>query len=205
MSERTENAAETTPVKEKKTLDYRIALALMIVMIIIALFNGASKAWKKNRVSVDTAYEAWLENVQQRVETGYNILTVAGRYLPDTDPGVASVKTDLANMQATTKEAALNNRFHASEAFIIDGKALLDALNSNAAVQADTRDHMYVSLMLPQALEQCGNTAAMTSYNTAAQAYNDGMKSFSGLLARLTGVDYAPILDIKAAAETVQQ
>ena len=195
MSENTASA-EKVLTKEKKTLDYRIALALMVIMIIIALFNGASKAWKKNRAGVVVAYAQWQENVQQRVETAYNILTVAGRYMAVGDARVVSVKNDLNGMQASGyADASANQQAAACENFIQDAAALLDALADEQQVQQDARDAMYVNLMLPQAVEQCSNTAALSAYNDAAQAYNAGLNSFSGFLARMIGIDYAQTVD----------
>lgn len=195
MSENNAANEEKTFVKEKKSLDPRIALAIMIVMICCALCIGANKAWKKNRVSVDAAYIAWEDNIQQRVEPAYNLLTVAGRYLPATDAQVASVRNDLKTMES----ADTADRVSAGETFLTDAQGLLASLAANQAVQGDSRDTMYVTLMLPQAVEQCSNNAAMTAYNAAAQSYNDGLRSFSGLLARLTGIDYAPTLTVGAA------
>lgn len=195
MSENNAANEEKTFVKEKKSLDPRIALAIMIVMICCALCIGANKAWKKNRVSVDAAYIAWEDNIQQRVETAYNLLTVAGRYLPATDAQVASVRNDLKTMES----ADTADQVSAGETFLTDAQSLLASLAANQAVQGDSRDTMYVTLMLPQAVEQCSNNAAMTAYNAAAQSYNDGLRSFSGLLARLTGIDYAPTLTVGAA------
>ena len=195
MSENNAANEEKTFVKEKKSLDPRIALAIMIVMICCALCIGANKVWKKNRVSVDAAYIAWEDNIQQRVETAYNLLIVAGRYLPATDAQVASVRNDLKTMES----ADTADRVSAGETFLTDAQSLLASLAANQAVQSDSRDTMYVTLMLPQAVEQCSNNAAMTAYNAAAQSYNDGLRSFSGLLARLTGIDYAPTLTVGAA------
>ena len=195
MSENNAANEEKTFVKEKKSLDPRIALAIMIVMVCCALCIGANKAWKKNRVSVDAAYIAWEDNIQQRVETAYNLLTVAGRYLPATDAQVASVRNDLKTMES----ADTADQVSAGETFLTDAQSLLASLAANQAVQGDSRDTMYVTLMLPQAVEQCSNNAAMTAYNAAAQSYNDGLRSFSGLLARLTGIDYAPTLTVGAA------
>ena len=207
MSENTANVEKKALRKEKKTLDYRIALVLMIIMIIIALFNGASKAWKKNRVGVDAAYAQWQENVQQRIETSHNILTVSGRYLADSDAKVVSLKNDMNAMNAgsSTDSSSFNAQALACDSFIQDSKALLNALSANEQVQQDARDAMYVNLMLPQAVEQCSNSASLSEYNAAAKAYNDGLHSFSGFLARIIGIDYAPTVDTalleKVAAE----
>ncbi len=201
MSENT-SSAEKPLVKEKKTLDYRIALAIMIVMIVCALLNGASKAWKKNRSSVDAAYVVLEENLQQRVETAYNLLTVAGRYLASDDSLIAAVKSDLKTMESAGASADMETRVKAGYSFPTDAQSLLKALSGNQAVQNDSRDKMYVELMLPQAVEQCSGTAAMESYRSASQSYNDGLRSFSGFLARLTGVSFAPTLETVSSSQS---
>lgn len=204
MAEQAANAEQQTAVKEKKTLDPRIAFALMVVMVCCALCIGANKAWTKNRLNVSASFSVWQENVQQRVETAYNLLTVAGRYLPAADEGMQELKTDLQTMEkGMGSESALESVAEACAEFSADADALLARLAANGAVAQDSRDSMYVSLMLPQAVEQCSNDSALQAYNAAAESFNDGMRSFSGLLARLTGVRYAPVYQaatVKSAA-----
>ena len=199
MAEQTVHAeqtmhAEQQEKKQKKELDPRIAFALMVVMVFCALCIGANKAWTKNRANVTASFSVLQENVQQRVETAYNLLTVAGRYLPAEDEGIVAVKQDLQAMESgINNESAIASVADAGEQFSLDAQALLTQLSNNSAVARDSRDSMYVSMMLPQAVEQCSNASALQAYNAAAESFNDGMHSFSGLLARLTGVDYAPV------------
>ena len=197
MPENAVNPEEAAPREEKKTLDPRIAFVLMVIMICCALCIGANKAWKKNRSGVDAGYAVWQENLEQRVETAYNILTVGGRYLAADDAMAAALREDISSMQISASDAeAIQRKADASARFLTDGKALLAALASNPAVQNDSRDNMYVTMMLPQAMEQCGGDTALNAYNAAAESYNDGMRSFSGLLAKLTGVAKAPVIRI---------
>ena len=106
MSEQAAPAEQVITNKEKKSLDPRIAFCIMIVMICIALCIGARKAWIEKRIVVDTAYAEWQENIEQRIETGYNLLTVAGRYLPQDDPLVTTLKNDISMMETATKGSA---------------------------------------------------------------------------------------------------
>lgn len=194
-----ENAAQTQESlkKEKKSLDPRIAFALMVIMVCCALCIGANKAWKKNRSGVNASYTVWQENIQQRVETGYNVLTVALRYLPEQDTLVSAVRSDLNAMEDSA--SVMQKRAAAGASFIEDAQQLLAGLKTNAAVINDSRDSMYVNLMLPQALEQCGSDKALNDYNDAASSYNSAMHSFSGLLARLTGISFAETVEINTA------
>ena len=197
--------AEQQPVSEapvapsaKQRLDPRVAFVLMVIMIICSLCIGANKAWKKQRVNVDTAFSAWEENLQMRVETCYNLLTVAGRYLPQSDALCAAVRADLKAMENAS--LALEDRAAAAARFEADANALLAALAADSAVMADSRDAMYVTSMLPQAVEQSAKDTAAKAYNTAAESYNGGLHSFSGLLARLTGVGFAEVISLDTGA-----
>ncbi len=195
MSENQINA-EPTPVAEKKGLDPRIAFALMVVMIVCAFLIGANKAWKKNRAGLDASYMAWQENTQQRVETAYNLLTVAGRYYAQDDPQIAAVRKELTVMENTAGDLAA--RVNAASNFLRDGKQLLTDLAEKTQAAGDKRDTWYATQMLPQMLDQCGSDAALADYNIAVMEYNGGLHSFSGWLARLTGVKYASYAEIAA-------
>ena len=197
MSEQAAPAEQVITNKEKKSLDPRIAFCIMIVMICIALCIGARKAWIEKRIVVDTAYAEWQENIEQRIETGYNLLTVAGRYLPQDDPLVTTLKNDISMMETATKGSADGiEAAAASQQFVKDANSLLSYMSGNSAVTSDNRDNMYVSSKLPQAVEQSGRDAAQQAYNTVAESFNKGMHSFSGFLAHLTGVDYAVELPV---------
>lgn len=198
MSENAENAAkaaEAAQPKERKSLDPRIAFALMVIMICCALCIGANKAWRKNRAGVEASLAAWQESVAQRMETAYNILTVGGRYLASSDALMIALREDISGMQSAGSSAEeLQRQADASARFLTDGAAALAALAADSRVRSDARDTMYATLMLPQALEQCQNDAALSDYNSTAKSYNEDMRCFSGLLARLTGVSKAPII-----------
>ena len=47
--------------------------------------------------------------------------------------------------------------------------------------------------MLPQAVDMCLSSDSAVAYNEAAASYNERMHSFSGLLARWTGVSLSLI------------
>lgn len=180
---------------EKKGLKTVLAFVLMIVMVVCSLFIGAHKAWAKRWDEVNNSLAQAEEVLKLRTETAYNLLTVAGRYLTENDAGYAAVSADLKQMQSTSEE--LFARADASIRFQSDAQALLTTLAQSAQVQSDSRDRMYVTLMLPQAVEQCANNAAFAAYDAAAGSYNSALNSFSGLLARLTGIRYAELFEVQ--------
>ena len=83
-----------------------------------------------------------------------------------------------------------------------DAQALLQSLAQRQDVQADGRDNMYVTQMLPQAVDMCLSSDSAVAYNEAAASYNERMHSFSGLLARWTGVSYAALFTDGAQSAT---
>lgn len=178
---------------EKKGLHPAIACAVMVVMLCCALVYGANRGWTRERASLLEAHEDLQKSIQLRIETAYNLLTVAGRYVNESDALYAAVQKDLYSM-----EDGRDRLYMVSAAqFGADGKALLSALSARSDVQADSRDYMYVTQMLPQALEQCVSDKTADAYNAAARAYNKHMNSWStwpsGWLAMLTGVEPAAI------------
>ena len=196
----TENTAPSSEIpipEEKKGLDPRIAFIMMIIIIICALLIGANKAWKKNHAGVDVGFEGWKESVALRCETAYNLLTVAERYVSRDNAQVISVRSDLQQMEETADVRHMSECAAACNSFLVSAQSLLASLEQDPAVIQDPRDSMYVSLMFPQAMEQCANNTALSVYNDAARTYNNGLHSFSGLLARLTGLKFAEVVSIE--------
>ena len=161
--------------KVKKSLHPAIACALMVIMLCCALLNGAHKAWTKEQNALEQYRAAVLESVQARVETAI----------------YAAVQSDLRSMEngKTTFSVVSVQQFHD------DAQALLQSLAQRQDVQADGRDNMYVTQMLPQAVDMCLSSDSAVAYNEAAASYNERMHSFSGLLARWTGVSYAALFN----------
>jgi len=166
-----------------------VCFVLMIVMIVAGLLNGAGKAYAKKYESVKNAWAGCNDAIQTRIETAYNLLTVAGRYMSKDAEAYAKVAGDLASM----KEAGDKYTCVSAETFCTDANALLKTLQANEAVQKDSRDSMYATQMLPQAVEQCAGSSAVSAYNTAAEAYNKSLHSFSGFLAGIAGAANAQL------------
>lgn len=176
---------------EKKGLHPAIACAIMCVMLACALCMGANRGWTKERKSLDGEVSALNAALSARAETAYNLLTVAARHMDESDARLAQLRGDIKLLENAS--APLAERAAASARYQPACKEILSALAALPGVQSDSRDVMYVIQMLPQAVEQCASQGAQQAYNEAAEAYNARMrKSFSGLLARLTGVDFAP-------------
>ena len=131
MSENTDQPAEVLLQEEKRSLDPRFAFVLMVIMIVCALLIGANKAWKKNRSGVNEGFELWLESNEQRCETAYNLLTVADRYLPESNSLTAAVRTDLLAMEQSATMDQMKACVEAGSRFLKDAAALLTDLAGN--------------------------------------------------------------------------
>lgn len=166
-----------------------VCFVLMLVMVAGALLNGAGKAYAQKRTAVDQAWKECVASVQERTETAYNLLTVAGRYLSPEDADYAKVAEDLKSLQ----NAESTGSCVSVTVFKADATALLTKLAAMENVKKDSRDSMYVTQMLPQAVEQCSGIEAISAYNTAADNYNSSLNSFSGFLAGLAGVTRATV------------
>lgn len=188
---------------EKKGLHPALAFALMLAMLSCALFYGAQRHWKGERALVEAEAFVLQEAMDARVETAHNLLTVAYRHMEKDDALCASVSGDLAAMKNAS--LPLSTRAAACENFIDDAKALLAALAQKDSVINDSRDHMYATLMLPQAVETCQDRSVIEQYDQCAAAFNDGLQgSFSGLLARLSGIGAAERIAADTAVSNVQ-
>lgn len=165
------------------------ALILMICMLAFSLGFGAYRGWSEERARVEETY-AGLENMlHTRVESAYNLLTVAGRHLNQEDELLSRVAQE---RDALEGNAPLSQKARANEGLTRDAGALLERLAALDSVQKDDRDRMYVESYLPQMLAQSEERTAGANYNTAAAEFNRRLgDSLSGRVASLLGVPKA--------------
>ena len=163
-----------------------LAFLLMLLMLLSAVLWGAYKGWSGQRAQVATAQSSLDEMLSARREVITNIVTVAARHLPENDQQLSALRADrdrLGSSLDLAEQAAANERLSQGAA------ALLKTLAQDAGLQADARDLMYVSQMLPQALEQSQSLVQQAAYNAQAADYNQRLgDSFSGRLAGLLGI-----------------
>ena len=113
------------------------------------------------------------ERLKLRLEASQNILTVARRHLPGSEPALRSLREDAETISAKGSlpdraKAAQNARTHALQ--------LLKLLEGTPSVKEDSRDSMYVLQLLPQQLEQSAAGGWQEEYNLRADGYNQGLK-----------------------------
>ena len=168
------------------------AIIIMVVLIIGSVLYGAYKGWSNEKAHVDATYAGLESMLQTRVETAYNILTVAKRHLPETDEAVQRVSMDLSQLDNAYTD--LGRKAQANEALAQDAAALLKTLSQLDSVKKDSRDEMYVNNYLPQMLSESEEMTISATYNQAAAEFNSRInRTFSGFLAKLMGVSPAEV------------
>ena len=163
-----------------------IAFLLMLCLVIAAVGIGAYQGWSNEKKAVEDTYAGLEKMIRARVESAYNLLTVAGRHLPGTDAHMAQL---ISARDVLESDAPLPQKAAANEALSKSAGEILSALSALPSVQADSRDKMYVESYLPQMLEESEARTAGAAYNTAAAAFNRELEeSLSGFVARLLGI-----------------
>lgn len=163
------------------------AFVLMIVLCAAAVLFGAFRGWTMEKQQVLDSRAGLESMLHTRVESAYNLLTVASRHMEKTDPLMLRVLSCRETLESGS--VSLPQKAAASEALSRDGRALLEALKLLPDVQSDARDLMYVQDYLPQMLAESEEKTAGAVYNTAAGDFNARLNSaFSGRIARMLGV-----------------
>ncbi|MBE5781854.1 MAG: LemA family protein [Clostridiales bacterium] len=163
-----------------------VAFLLMLCLVIAALGIGAYQGWSDERKAVEETYAGLEKMIQARVESAYNLITVASRHLPETDAPMAQL---ISARDILESNAGLPQKAAANELLSQSAHQILSSLSALPSVQSDSRDKMYVESYLPQMLEESQARTAGALYNTAAAAFNRELEeSLSGFLARLLGV-----------------
>ncbi|MHC1785669.1 MAG: hypothetical protein AB9880_01205 [Christensenellales bacterium] len=166
-----------------------LAFLLMICMMASAILWGAHKGWSAQRLQVDEALDSLRDMLGTRSEVIANILTVASRHLPKDDEQLSQMRLD---RDLLTGRLDLPGKAAANERLGRNAEAVLSRLAADPAVQGDARDNLYVTQMLPQALDQSQSLVQEAAYNTQAADFNQRLlSSFSGALARFLGIQPA--------------
>ena len=161
------------------------AFLLMITMLAGALCIGAWKGWRQEADEALERRAALDRMLEIRLECAHNVLTVAGRHLPESDAGVQALRQI---MDVLAGNAPLSEKAAANAGLTRAAQQLLTDLSGLPSVQQDARDRMYAENYLPQMLLESGASGAAEHYNQAVEQYNQGLQgSFSGMLARLFG------------------
>lgn len=163
-----------------------VAFLLMLCMILFSLGFGAYRGWSEERAQVDETYAGLQAMIRARVESAYNLLTVASRHMPETDETVMAVTQARKILEG---KDPLAQKALANDSLTRNANELLKKLAALESVRQDSRDLMYVESYLPQMLSESEERTAGANYNIAAAEFNQQLQnSFSGFIARMLGI-----------------
>ena len=172
----------------KRELKPGIAFAMMLVMVCCALINGSYRHWSERCDAAEMYFDTVDQQIDLSIRTAYNLRTVASRHPAVGENTLSSLDTVISQMSDT--EAELSYRVRMCDNFVQMAKPILSAMAVLNTVTDDSRDYMYVSQMLPQAVEECEKREAFERYDQYAMSFNEELGStFTGLFARIAGVD----------------
>lgn len=162
------------------------AVLIMVCLVVFSFCYGAYRGWSRERELVNETYAGLAEMLNTRVESAYNLVTVASRHLGSGDETLSRV---IRERDTLAGKASLTEKATANEQLTLDAAALLQTLSQLDSVKQDSRDQMYVTSYLPQMLAESESLTTQANYNQAAREFNQSLKgSVSGWLARMFGI-----------------
>lgn len=177
------------PGKKAFRLGLVPAILLTAGMVSLALLWGAHQGWQQELGQVKRSLGQVEERLSLRKQAGANLLVVAKRHLPAEEALLSKLQGEV---EALGSKASLVARTSAAANMQQTATQLFEALQQVPGLQQDSRDSMYVNQLLPQQLEQSAPSGWHDEYSLQAHSYNQRLQgSFSGWLARLTGVRQA--------------
>ncbi len=166
------------------------AIAVMILMIVAAALYGGHSSLSDLRDRAEQVFylgEAGdgigiRSDLQERADSAYNLVTVARRYLPETDESLQGV---LLARQALDQAASVSEMAKADQAL---EEAVKDLLSKLEEVNLAEKDAPYPQ-RLYDSFRSRGDTISHDPYNRHAAEFNETLSEFpANLFSRLTGV-----------------
>lgn len=165
------------------------AFFLMVLMVLFSVTYGAYRGWNEEQALVRETRDGLESMLKARVESAYNVLTVAGRHLPQDHPAVMQLRSARDTLEG---KYTLSEKAAANEELTRAAGEVLSLLMATESVKNDSRDRMYAENYLPQMLAQSEEKTAGAQYNIAAAQFNERLsQSFSGKIASLLGIEMA--------------
>lgn len=177
----------------KSTARNILAFLAMLVMLLAAFGIGSYRSFLNEKLQVELALGSLSDVLDSRVEMGHNLLTVAQRHLDSGDSLLATIKADLAALNAS---GSLKEQAEANELLTAHSAQMLQKLAELKTVQDDRRDLGYVKGLLPRGFEQTAQWADADKYNTAARRFNERLSGqINGRMASLLGIEPAEVFE----------
>ena len=169
----------------------KIAALLMVLMILGGSLYGGHRSLMKLRDEAEAVFYNGVEgdglgiqnDLNERIDLAYNLVTVAKRYLSPDDEAVQKLLTarDALSSAQDPKEKNAANR-QLTEASI----ELYEAFGGRSLTEKDEKYRQQIY----QDLSSRNDTISHDGYNQEAEDFNKTLRSFpAGILASLTGVE----------------
>lgn len=169
-----------------------ISVAVALVLVAFGLLYGTWSGYREDRERVEallTRENGLMDVLAYRAADGLNLCVVARRHLPEDDPELAQLETAARELQSASDLSACRE---ADERLNQAISAVSAKLQETESFRANERDGKYLD-MLTADLNNLKGSAAVTTYNEAAKAFNQKLsESFAGTLAQLLGIRLCP-------------
>ena len=177
----------------KTKLPLGISVLIALVLVAFGLLYGTWSGYRADRAEVTALLESengLMDVLDYRAADGLNLCVVARRHLTAGDEALISLESAARNLQ---QAADLGIRCHADTQMQMAVDAVSAKLSQSASFQASERDVRYLAMLMAD-LTNLGSSAAVSTYNGAAQTFNQQLDApLFGTLARWLGIEACPL------------
>ena len=172
-----------------------ISVAIALVLVAFGLFYGTWSGFREDRAGVEallTHENGLMDVLSYRAADGLNLCVVARRHLPGDDAALVQLEKAARELQSAQGVYACRD---ADERLNEAIGAVSVSLRQNESFRMSQRDGKYLD-MLTADLSNLSGSAAVTTYNQAARAFNQKLGgSVAGFLASLMGISQCPLYE----------
>ncbi len=171
----------------------RFAALIMVLVMLAGTYIGAARSLGRERARVENMFYSGqggfcIQNdLDERIISATNYLTLARRYLPEDNAalrGVAQAASELSNAQGIRDKYDANASLSSAAAY----------LEAELEKQALTERDKSYARSIPADMESRNDTMSRDPYNQIAGEYNEVLSRFpANLLSTVTGVEKAEL------------
>ena len=180
----------------KYKLPAGLCALIALALVAFGLLYGTCSGFQEDRAEVEAllaSENGLLDVLGYRGADALNLRVVARRHLPASDEDVLKLEAAAAVLQSP--DAPLPERKIADGQLEAAVQAVGAKLRDSASFQQSARDQKYLD-MLAADLANLSASAAVSTYNRAAAAFNEQLSTpLVGALAQLLGVKDCPLFE----------
>jgi len=173
-------------MKNKLPVGWSVVIALLLVAF--GLLYGTWMGYREDRAEVTALLEAengLMDVLAYRAADGFNLCVVARRHLNAEDESLIALESASRSLQTASALEECNVRDKALAKAVSD---VSSRLQSSPSFQSSERDQRYLAMLMSD-LNNLSASAAVTTYNESARAFNEKLNApLAGALARLMGI-----------------